>query len=311
MGYYIENKETGKIELYFDKSEYLELSDDVKNKIKSNFLFSRRSGAWISRRKFPNLWLPKRIADELNLEDHGAEGETLSFEEQMKRKAERAEYRADRYEAKAERAMEEGRRLQKPIESHRGDIAFFTQPNINSSAGRAFTRQRERMFSAWEKGFESFKKSEYYESMAETARNTAAMTKTTNKSFCQRRVWEAEAGIRKQKRYMNEYKDILASLDENDENNAARIKTINESIARCEEIIESYISKCIYYRECIEKAGGINFTSKDIKPGDTIRVKMFGDIVSLEVCSRGSKYIYTKGGLRVTYSEIEAVIPCN
>lgn len=41
-----------------------------------------------------------------------------------------------------------------------GDIAFFTQPNINSSAGRAFANKR--MFAAYERGFEEFKKSEYY-----------------------------------------------------------------------------------------------------------------------------------------------------
>ena len=39
MAYYIENKETGKIELHFEKSEYEALSYEQKKSIKSNFLF--------------------------------------------------------------------------------------------------------------------------------------------------------------------------------------------------------------------------------------------------------------------------------
>ena len=64
----------------------------------------------------------------------------------------------------------------------RGDVAFFTQPNINSSAGRAFSNRRNKMFAAWEKGFDEFKKSEYYAERAEAARHTAAGTKPTDPS---------------------------------------------------------------------------------------------------------------------------------
>lgn len=37
MGKYIHNLETNKIELHFDKSEYMGLSDEQKKEIKSNF----------------------------------------------------------------------------------------------------------------------------------------------------------------------------------------------------------------------------------------------------------------------------------
>jgi hypothetical protein len=33
------------------------------------------------------------------------------------------------------------------LEAYRGDIAFFTQPNINSSKGRSFQRYREKLYS--------------------------------------------------------------------------------------------------------------------------------------------------------------------
>ena len=159
MSEYIINKETGKLELHFDKSDYLALPEDQKKEIKSNFLFSRRANAWVSRAKFPNLYRAELVAKKLNLSDGGKIGETLSFAEQMKRKAERAEARAERYDVRSSNAANKAEELQKPINDMHGDIAFFTQPNINSSAGRAFANKRNRMFAAYERGFEEFKKS--------------------------------------------------------------------------------------------------------------------------------------------------------
>ena len=162
MSEYIMNKETGKIELHFDKADYLALSEEQKKDIKSNYLFSRAKSAWISRAKFPNLYRAEKVAKDLGLSNGGNVGEKLTFAEQMERKAERAEARAERFDYKSNRAEENGKTLQKPINDMHGDISFFTQPNINSSSGRAFTKRRNRMWEAWEKGFDEFKKSEYY-----------------------------------------------------------------------------------------------------------------------------------------------------
>ena len=43
--YYVMNKETQKLELHFNKDDYLALSGEQKQSVKSNFLFSRKSGA--------------------------------------------------------------------------------------------------------------------------------------------------------------------------------------------------------------------------------------------------------------------------
>ena len=51
--YYIHNRETGKLELHFDKPEYDALTDEQRSEIKSAFLWGRRSGCWISRAKEP------------------------------------------------------------------------------------------------------------------------------------------------------------------------------------------------------------------------------------------------------------------
>jgi hypothetical protein len=62
---YIFNLETLKIELHFDKAEYMALSNEQKKLIKSNFLFSKYSSAWVSRAKEGNLWRAKQVAAQL------------------------------------------------------------------------------------------------------------------------------------------------------------------------------------------------------------------------------------------------------
>lgn len=314
MSEYIMNQETGKIELHFDKSDYLSLDDAAKREIKSNFLFSRYAGAWISRCKFPNTYRAEQIAKKLGLDNGGKTGEVLTFEEQQERKAERAERRAERYECKSEKAYNEGKRLQAPIDRMHGDIAFFTQPNINSSSGRAFTRQRNRMFDAWERGFEEFKKSQYYQEAAENARRSAQ--KPTDKGFCERRIKEAEKTIRDQKKNIeNWYQPRLEKI-------AAGEKVVNaytreevtaadvlESIERAEQIIEQAISKIVYYKQCIEDLGGLQFSKENIKPGYIVKLSRWG---AAEIVSTGSvNFTYkTQHGfeLKAAYSEILEVI---
>ena len=217
MGYYVMNRETQKLELHFSKEEYMSLPEELKNGVRSNFLFSKKTDTWVSRAKFPNLWRAEAIVEKLGLEDGGKVGENLTFAEQMERKAEKAEMRAERYEHKADVAAQKGEALQQPIKDMEGDIAFFTQPNINSSAGRAFTHRREKMFSAWEKGFEEFKKSEYYAERAETARQTAEQTRPTDKGFIDRRIKDTEKTIRAQKRNLENYYKKLERIEHGEE----------------------------------------------------------------------------------------------
>ena len=278
--YYIRNMETGKIELHFDKEDYTALTDDQKKKIRSNFLFSRGSGAWISRCKFPNLYKPESVAKELGLEYLGEEGEKLTFAEQQERKMEKAERRALHMEYKAEKAMERGEALQKPINDMHGDIAFFTQPNISTSSGRAFTNRRNRMFDAWERGFDEFKKSAYYEEKARIARQTANGNKNKDKAFCQRRIDEAEASIRGLKRNIETYEGYKKQI-ENGETPKDKYgwtlniteESIERNLERWYEMIEQEIGKSIYYHECIEEQGGIIFSKDNLNKGDLIQIK--------------------------------------
>ena len=289
MSEYIMNKETGKIELHFDKADYLALPEDKKREIKSNFLFSRAAGAWVSRCKFPHLYRPEQVAKSLGLENGGSVGEFLTFEEQQEKKAERAEARADRYEYKAEKAQQEGKRLQAPIDRMHGDIAFFTQPNINTSAGRAFTRQRNRMWDAWERGFEEFKKSEYYEQAAETARKTAQ--KPTDKGFCERRIKEAEKTIRAQRKNITEhYQPRLDKINAGEivktwDGRTMTADEIEGWIEEAEQITEQAISKICYYKQCIEDLGGIQFSKENLQPGQLVILTRCKEPVKIQKCN--------------------------
>lgn len=321
MNEYIMNKETGKIELHFEKQDYLALPDEQKREINSNFLFSRKKNAWVSRAKFPNLYRAESVVKKLGLSDGGKIGETLSFKEQMTRKAERAEDRAERYDIKSVKAIETGKALQKPIDDMHGDIAFFTQPNINSSAGRAFTNKRNQMFAAWEKGFEEFKKSEYYAERAKIARTTADMTKPTDKGFIDRRIKDAEKTIRAQKKNLESYHKTLEKIQSGEvvkryNGDTITIEEVNSWIATAEEIIEQAISKSVYYHECLEEVGGIQFSKDNIKVGYTVELARWGKCRVIGTGNVNITYQILTGGAagmggKAAYAEINSIVSTN
>lgn len=313
--YFIENKETGKIELHFEKSAYMALTEDQKKEIKSNFLFSRYSSAWVSRCKFPNLYYARKVAESLGLEDQGKSGERLTFAEQQEKKIEKAERRADHYEYKAAQAEKRGESLQKPINDMHGDIAFFTQPNINSSSGRAFTNKRNRMWSSFERGFEEFRKSEYYAQRAETARQAAEIPSI---DFCARRIDDAQKSIRKLTKNINEFNNYLEKLEKGEklvnkygwEVHHSR-ESLIENIERWEEMRENAIEKATYYDALIQQQGGINFSKDNIKVGYIVKIKRWG---AVKVTSCGPKNIRWKNiddsgfELEASYAEILEII---
>lgn len=317
MSEYVMNRETGKLELHFDKDDYLALPEESKKEIKSNFLFSRKNG-WVSRAKFPNLYRAESVAKKLGLVDGGKIGEQLSFAEQMERKAEKAEKRAETYIYKSDKAMEKGKELQKPINDMHGDISFFTQPNINNASGRAFSRRREKMFSAWERGFDEFKKSEYYSERAEIARHTAKQTKPTDKGFIDRRIKDAEKTIRAQKKNIESYNNMLERIESGETlkrfNNTIILKEeVNGWIEEAEMIIENAISKSIYYHECLEDVGGVSFSQDNIKVGYIVDVAQRGKCKVIGTGKVNIKYEILPGGAiglsgKASYAEIKSII---
>lgn len=313
--YFIRNRETGKLELHFDKADYDDLTDDQKREIKGAFLWGRRSGCWISRCKEPNLWRAEKIAKALGLADGGTTGERLSFAEQQERKAEKAERRAERFECAADAAAARGEQLQKPISDMRGDIAFFTQPNINSGAGRAFTRQRERMFAAYESGFKEFNKSAYYRERAAIAHNTAAQKGLQDKGFIGRRIAECETALRKLKKNVERYEGFKQQIEQGTtvqrfNGEPLSLDTVNEWIETTLDRMEAQLDKLGYYQDALDALGGVEFSQENIKPGYIVKVKHFG---ACRVVSTGPKNITYQTGvdgvvLTAAYAEIGGIV---
>ena len=313
--YYIRNRETGKLELHFDKSDYDALTDAQRSEIKSNFLWGRRSGCWTSRCKEPNLWRAERVAQSIGLEDGGEQGERLTFAEQQERKAARAEHRAERFEIKADAAFAKGEALQKPITDRQGDIAFFTQPNINTSAGRAFTRQRDKMFAAFEKGFDEFNKSEYYRQRAQTARNTAERPEMRDRAFLNRRIEECESNLRKLKKSIAEYEaklpDAQAGTLHNYRGETVSVDALQNQIDRWADRVEQELDKLGYYQDAMDALGGVSFNRETVKPGYIVRIGHYENN-TLKVLSCGPKNFTCEsyGGfvLKYPYAEITEIV---
>jgi hypothetical protein len=288
MGKYILNRETQKIELYFDKSEYMALSEDLKKDIKSNYLWSSKAGAWVSRSTNNHYWALK-VAEKLGLEDGGKTGERLSYAEQLERKTERAEARAERFIRYAENAEKRGETLQAELNSHRGDIAFFTQPNINSSAGRAFANYRDRLYQRYEKGMEEYRKSEYFKSRAAAAQATADMAQLKNPVYLHNRIKEGKATIAKLEKNIIHFEEKLYRIEQGEKitrynGEELTADQYQEWITETLEKMEYEIDKLAFFENCLSEIGGIQFSRDNIKVGYIVKMKRWG---RCEVLSAG------------------------
>lgn len=321
MKQYIFNLETTKIELHFEKSEYNTLTADQKADLKSAFLWSRTGGCWVSRAKEPNLWRAKQIAAKLGFTEEQRQGERLSFSEQVERQAERAERRAERYEQYAENAEHRGAALQQPLNRMHGDIAFFTQPIIAGHAGsQAFARRREKMFAQYEKGFEEYRKSGYFQDRAKTARATADGAKYRDVAYLDRRIKECKKEIRARKKNIVHYEEILAAMENGEkkkrfDGTPISVEEVTGWMEHEFELIEKAIDKQVFLEACVDQCGGIQFSKDNIKIGFQVRLNDGFDS-EVEVIGAGPQnitYRILTGGakgmvLQAAYAEIKEII---
>ncbi len=317
---YIFNLETLKIELHFTKAEYHALPESTKKELKSAFLFSGKTSAWVSRAKEGNLYHARRVAAKLGFNQEQRTGERLSFAEQVERSVERAEHRAERFEGYADNAEHRAEGMQAEFNKYRGDIAFFTQPNItDSSAGRAFTRRREKIMARYERGFEEYRKSEYFRDRAATAQNTADMKKFQDPVYLDSRIKECKKHIRNMEKNIVEYEEILHSLESHTEDRQSPHygRFTQEQIAGWIESelerMEAEIDKQGYMENCMEEIGGIAFSKENIKVGYIVRMQRSR---RCEIVSAGPvnvQYKILEGGaagmvLTAPYVEISEII---
>ena len=316
---YIFNLETTKIELHFEKSEYAALTADQKADLKSAFLWSRTGSCWVSRAKEPNLWWAKQVAAKLGFTEEQREGERLSFSEQVERQAERAERRAERYEQYAENAERRGAALQQPLNRMHGDIAFFTQPIIAGHAGsQAFARRREKMFAQYEKGFEEYRKSEYFQDRAKTARATADGAKYRDIAYLDRRIKECKKEIRARKKNIVHYEEILAAMENGEkkkrfDGTPISVEEVTSWMEREFELIEKAIDKQAFLEACVDQCGGIQFSKDNVKNGYHVRLRKFGLVKVISAGPQNITYRILTGGakgmvLTAAYAEIAEVV---
>ena len=319
MRSYIFNLETTKIELYFEKSEYAVLTTEQKADLKSAFLWSRTGGCWVSRAKEPNLWRAKRVAAELGFTEEQRQGERLSFSEQVERQTERAERRAERYEQYAENAAQRGAALQQPLNRMHGDIAFFTQPIAAGHAGsQAFARRREKMFAQYEKGFEEYRKSSYFQDRAQTARAAADGAKYRDIAYLDRRIKECKSEIKVRKRNIIHYEEMLSAIENGKEQKRYDGTLVTAAMVTGwmeheYELIEKAMDKQAFLEACVDQCGGIRFSKDNIKVGYHVKVKDDRDVEVIGTGPKNITYCILTGGakgmvLKAAYAEITEIV---
>ena len=233
-GYYVVDKYTGKMELHFEKADYLALPDDIKRDIKSYFLFSRQRGAWISKGQ-ANTWKPQEIAKSLGFEGKGEVGEKVSFAERMQVKAEKAEAKAERYGDYAHFAKLRQKELQKQFNDLRGDIAFLTQP------GRF--AWRDKIVARYERGFEEASKAQHFEEEAERLLRVSTQAQLQSPRYLNNRIEQGEAELRRIERNAKEYQNLEREIPEN-----LSIRAEDE------------LDKLMFYKKALDDLGGIAYS---------------------------------------------------
>ena len=174
------------------------------------------------------------------------------------------------------------------------------------------------MFSAWEKGFDEFRKSEYYAERAAIARQTAEDTKPTDKGFIDRRIKDAEKTIKAQRKNIEYYRKYLERIENGEEikqynGDILTADMVQEWIENAELIIENAISKSIYYHECMEEAGGVAFSKNNIKEGYIVELDRWGKCRVTGTGKVNISYSIMEGGAagdggKAAYAEIKRII---
>ncbi|EJW13790.1 DUF3560 domain-containing protein [Paenibacillus alvei] len=287
---YILNNETSKIELQFSKQEYQSLTTDEQKAIRRAYLFSSSRSAWVSR-STRNHYSAILVAQQLGFTDGGKTGERLSYAEEVERQVEKAEARIVRYEKYADNAETRAKNLQKDLNSMRGDNSFFTQPIIAGHAGsQRFARQREKMFDRYHRGFEEYRKSEYFRDRAVTAQVSASMGKFKDRTYLSNRIEECNKNIR-------EYQRRIVRAEENQ--NESYMETLLEKM-------EYELDKLAYLHNKLDEIGGVQFNKDNLKPGYLVRIRGSWDTV----VKANSKMVEVKPDvvpytLKYPYAEIQ------
>jgi len=207
--YYVLNSDN-KIELHLNGKEgYTSLPDDVKTNIKRAFIWGRQRGAWVSRAK--DCGIPYQMRG-YKIEFKEAQ-ERKEYSDAREQKIERAENKADRYDNYAASREKEAISLQSEFNNLRKDWSWLTQPNVNTSRGRAFSRQREKVYDRYDRGMKSLQKAAEHSERAAALRASASESELKSEPYLINRVKEGEKAVRMFEKFTTRYAEMLENID--------------------------------------------------------------------------------------------------
>lgn len=307
----IKNLETGKIELHFEKTAYMALTDSQKADLKSAYLWSNYGKCWVSRAKEPNTYHAERIAEKLGFSGIEKVGERLTYAEQLERKAERAEARADRYEEYSSNAEKRAETLQSDFNKYRQDIAWLTQPIIAGHSGsRAFANHRNKVMKRFERGMDEYRKSEYYQDRAATARSTANMAQLKDPVYLDNRIKECNKNLRAMQTSIVNAENTLYRI-----NNGEALRSYNGDLITAErleerisDLLDRYDAeqdKLNFMEDCMSELGGVKFSQENIKVGYIVEMQRWG---KCEIVSAGPVNVQIKTGHSVLTEPYAAIV---
>jgi len=271
---YLKNLETGKIELRFEKSDYMNMSEADKKQIKSNFLFSSYAGAWVSRAK-NNTWSAENVCKQLGANFEGEQGEKLSFAEQVEIQQDKAQNRAERFEARAENAEKKSNQFWEASNEGKDFLSLGEPIKIGHHSEKRHRALIERNFARMGKCVEESKKAEYYSDRAQTAKYTAEGAQYSNPIYLGNRIKECEAKLRELNRYLSGIGFVCKTTGGiTTKNNPA---TLNESEAiRYTNRINEENDKLAFFKDKLLTCGIEIHTKESLKERKCTHVKYGG-----------------------------------
>jgi hypothetical protein len=162
---------------------------------------------------------------------------------------------------------------------------------VGHAGSRAFANYRERLYKRYERGFEEYHKSEYYQGRAATARATADNAKLKDKVYLHNRIKEQNSILKKYQERIVAYENNLYKLQQGEELKSwdGSPLTIEGQEKRIEELLEKYdyeYNKLEFFEKCLDDLGGIQFSRDNIKVGFIVSIRNSGR--RCEVLSAGS-----------------------
>ena len=194
--YYIQNEETGKLNVFTTKAYYAALEQEQKKVFTHFCLWSNRQQCWVSKGKAENCSYLKQQLQDLQFTDKGSTGKTLSFEEQVTKEKQNAVAKAERAEILAEKADRRSDELYNSAKDMASVIPFGQPILVGHHSEKRDRNYRAKIDAKFGKAFAEQDKAAYYTNKAEEAKATAEGKKYSNPVYLSKRIKECEKNIR-------------------------------------------------------------------------------------------------------------------